>query len=106
MTVTMTDLAKQEKETAKTAGEEVEVMELRLYLEDGKIRWVEPIDSPDVQGSKATGKNYTVDFIQDLKNEGKGIRQISAVAFQQDSPACSYWYVYQTKTGIVKICLG
>jgi hypothetical protein len=104
MTVTMTSRAKEEAAKAKAAREEMEVMELRLFLRDGKIRWVEPIDPENVRDSKATGKNYTIDIVPDLRKEG--IREVSAVAFQQDSPACSYWYVYETKNGIVKICLG
>lgn len=103
MAVTLTDQAKREEAKAKKAGSDIEAMELRLYLKEGKILWVEPIDPEDVRNTRAEGKNYTVDIVPNLKNEG--IREVSAVAFQQDSPGCSYWYVYETNNGIVKICL-
>ncbi|MDX2451558.1 hypothetical protein [Desulfosarcina sp.] len=103
MPVKLTEQAKREMAKAKEAGTNIEVMELRLYLSKGKLLWVEPIDPEDVTNSMAKGKKYTVDIVPNLKEEG--IREVSAVAFQQDSPGCSYWYVYETRDGIVKICL-
>ncbi len=103
MTVTMTDEAMVEEAKAKEKGSDVEIVELRMYLQKGKIMWVEPIDPEELYKSKATGSQYTVDIVPDLRKEH--IREVSPVAFQQESPGCSYWYVYETNNGIVKICL-
>ena len=92
------------KAKSKSLIAESEVMELRLYLHKGKIVWVEPIPQKELVKSQVKpSMRYTVDFVSDLK--GENIREVSAVAFQQDSPGCSYWYVYETRDGIVKICL-
>ncbi len=100
MTVDFQSMTKDINEKFKNPEQDIEVQELRLFLKKGRLLWVEPIDPP--HHPKAKGK-YTVDIVKTLREEK--IRQVTAVAFQQDSPACSYWYVYETKNGIEKICL-
>jgi hypothetical protein len=103
MTVLRTNAAREEEAKAKEMSDGAEIMEMRLYLKEGKILWVEPIDQKELHASKSTGNEYTVDIVPNLSEEG--IREVSPVAFQQNSPGCAYWYVIETKNGIVKICL-
>jgi hypothetical protein len=103
MTVSWTNAAKKEEAKAKETSDGAEIMEMRLYLKEGKILWVEPIDQKELHASKATGNEYSVDIVPNLSEEG--IREVSPVAFRQNSPACAYWYVIETKNGILKICL-
>lgn len=98
--ISIADQVSDEKAKARSLIAESEVMELRLFLYKGKIVWVEPIEPP--QHPKVKGE-YTVEIVKNLKEER--IREVSPVAFQQESPGCSYWYVYETRDGIVKICL-
>ena len=108
-------------------AEEIEVMEVRLYLKDAKLLWVEPIDPAEMNETKMTGRmEYNVEIVPfdadelerstapeaDMEQPAvpaflikEGVQQISKVAFKQNSPACSYWYTESTPNGIVKICL-
>jgi len=79
------------------------VMELRLFLKDGKIMFVQPIDPKNVINSMATGSSYKVQKVDDLR-EGN-IREIGPVAFEQESPPCSFWWVYWGLNGWEQICL-
>jgi hypothetical protein len=101
--VVKSEKVKQEKIKAKNQINGSEVMELRLFLKDGKIVWVEPIDPREVSNSKAAGKKYDMDIVPDLS--GEGIQEISKIAIKQNSPGCSYWYVYETRNGVLRICL-
>jgi hypothetical protein len=93
------------KTKAKKQFSECEVMELRFFIKEGKIVWVEPIDPKDVNNSKATGEKYTVEIVDDLTKEP--LRAVSPIAFQQHSPACSFWWIYVDAAGnIEKICLA
>jgi hypothetical protein len=97
--------AMEKREKASKQFSDCEVMELRFFLKKGKIVWVEPIDPKDVNGSKATGEVYTVSIVDDLRKEP--LRGVSPVAFQQDSPACLFWWVYVDAAGnIEKVCLA
>ena len=83
-----------------------EVMELRFYLKENKIVWVEPIDQEKFkQGqSGATGKKYTVSIINKLSEER--LEAVSPMAFSHSSPACLFWWVYVDDDGnIEKVCL-
>ena len=85
---------KELKAEAKDPDSGVAVMELRLYVKDGKIRWVEPI--PD--------DGYKTELLPELRKEP--IREVGAVAVSQDSPVCLYWHVYYTRSGgYEKVCL-
>lgn len=114
-------------EEFKEPAEGIEVMEVRLYLKDAKLLWVEPIDPVEMNKTKMTGRSeYKVGIVPfdadesekngstevKVKNEAipaslikEGVKRLSSVAFQQNSPACSYWYTEKTRNGIVKICL-
>lgn len=104
----MIEYIKDAQEIGREAREKhsgCEVMELRLFLKEGKIVWVEPIDSKYVHDSQATGEKYTVEIVDDLTKEP--LRAVSPIAFQQASPACSFWWIYVDAAGnIEKICLA
>jgi hypothetical protein len=105
--IDLKDEARAVKSKADARLSQCEVMELRFFLEEGKILWIEPIDQEEFEEgrSQATGKEYTVDIVKDLK--GQNVRYASPVAFQQDSPACSFWWIYVDAAGnIQKICLA
>lgn len=91
--------------TGKAKAESsIEVMELRIFLKDGKIQDVVPIQPKELLESQWTGKKgYTEAYLNDLR--GEQIRNSIPVLFQQESPACSYWYLEKTDKGIKKICL-
>lgn len=100
------DQAAYEELKAKLHSEiaESEVMELRLFLSKGKIVWVEPIPQKELVNSQVKPNlKYAVDIVKDLRKEN--IRGVGSVAIQQDSPGCAYWFIYETSSGIVKICL-
>ena len=82
-----------EKEQIKELKKGAEIQELRLYIREGKIVYVEPINP----------KGYEIKDLPDLR--GENIREGTALMIGQDSPVCTYWYYYWTKSGWEKICL-
>lgn len=76
-----------------TEESKVEVMEVRLYLENGKLVNVEGIDEK---------KYKTTDC--ELPNE-TGIQQAFSVLTQHNSPGCLIWSIERTRTGYKKVCL-
>jgi len=77
----------------KQLKEGAEIQELRLYIKEGKIVYVEPINL----------EGYKIKDLPDLR--GENIREGTAVMIGQDSPVCTYWYYYLTRSGWEKICL-
>jgi len=64
---------------------------------------IHPKDFKDSHSQATMSKGYKVAFLTELK--GEILQHSTPVMLQQNSPACSYWYIYQTQNGIVKICL-
>lgn len=94
--------ARKKKALDNTPG--IEVMEMRLFIEGGRLLWIEPIESEELKKSQATGeKNYEVDYLKEVS--GDVLQHSSPVMIRQNSPACTYWLIYDTGHGIVKICL-
>jgi len=78
-----------------TEESKVEVMEVRLYLENGKLVRVEGIDDDE--------KKYET---TDCKlSEETGIQQAFSVLTQHNSPGCLIWSIERTATGYRKVCL-
>lgn len=106
MKVTTTEKAKKARNEISLGGPGTEVLELRLYLKDSKLLWVDPIDPEEFKEgkSKASIKDgYKVDLLTELG--GEIIGKSTPVMFLQNSPACSYWFIYWTENGIEQVCL-
>ena len=84
-----------------------DVMEVRIFLKDGKIVDVKGITKKELgeyYQSTGTYDEKKDETLVDLR-EQKGIRHSMSVLFQHNSPPCSYWYYEWTKTGYKKVCL-
>ena len=89
----MNERTPKEKEKLKELKKGAAIQELRLYIKDGKIVHVEPIDP----------EKYSTDHLKDLSKEK--IRWATTVLVSQENPTCTYWYYYWTGAGWEKICL-
>jgi len=85
----------------------IDVMEVRIFLKEGKIVDVKGITKEELgehYQSTGTYDEKRDETLDDLR-EQKGIRHSMSVLFQHNSPPCSYWYFEWTKTGYKKVCL-
>lgn len=92
---------------AKAEPAYTDVMEVRIFLKEGKIVDVKGITKEELgEYYQSTGKydEKRNETLQDLR-EQKGIRHSMSVLFQHNSPPCSYWYFEETVTGYKKVCL-
>jgi len=81
--------------TAVAEEPKKEVMEVRIYLEDGKIVHVEGIDKEKYGPSES---------FPNLAKES-GIQHSMTVLTQHNSPGCLIWGIEKTETSYTKVCL-
>lgn len=92
MATEIPDELKKEIEKVKSK-DGFETMELRLYIKEGRVHAIEPLDD----------KDYKVEILPDLK--GQAIREVTGVAINQESPVCLFWFVYYNNGRWEKICV-
>lgn len=90
ITVHPSVLIKKIKDEAKE-DKNIEITELRLYIKNGKLLAVEPMNR------ESAGKKW--EFLRDLS--GEKIREVIGVGIKQESPVCTYWY---SLWGWEKVC--
>lgn len=75
--------------------DDVQTMDLRLYIKEGRVQVIEPLDK----------EKYKVEFLANLN--GQEIREVTGVAISQESPVCLYWLTYYNPLSgqWEKICL-
>jgi hypothetical protein len=92
---------------AEAETDDIDVMEVRIFLKEGKIIDVKGITRKELgENYQSTGTyNEKMDEVLDDLREQRGIRHSMSVLFQHNSPPCSYWTFEWTKKGYKKVCL-
>lgn len=81
-----------------------EIMDVRLYLNEGQIVDVDPLTT-EHKDSLIDPAKHTIIKKRVRNVKGQGIEGASPVMIGKKSPSCSYWMIYETESGYIKICI-